>query len=194
MPNHASSGQVVGVQVGAVQPLRVADQSVMSGIRKHTVTGRVAVRALGLSGDEQADLTVHGGLAKAVYAYPLEHYEFWRASQRALGLSAELPYGSLGENLTVTGVLEESLYVGDTLHFPNCVLRVTQPRQPCYKFNAVMGDPKAGAKMLQSRLSGFYLAVDTPGSLAAGELFEVRPGPREMPLMTLFKGAKAKDG
>ena len=166
----------------------------MSGIRKHAITGRVAVRALGLAGDEQADLTVHGGLAKAVYAYPLEHYEFWRASQRALGLPAELPYGSLGENLTVSGVLEDSLYVGDTLHFPDCVLRVTQPRQPCYKFNAVMGDPKAGAKMLQNRLSGFYLAVDMPGSLAAGESFEVRPGPRVMPLMTLFKGAKSKAG
>ena len=194
MPNHASSGQVVGVQVGAVQPLRVADQSVMSGIRKRAVAGHVVVRALGLSGDEQADLSVHGGLAKAVYAYPLEHYEFWRASQRALGLPAELPYGSLGENLTVSGVLEESLYVGDTLHFPDCVLRVTQPRHPCYKFTAVMGDPKAGAKMLQNRLSGFYLAVDVPGSLAAGESFEVRPGPREMPLMSLFKGARSKDG
>lgn len=181
---------MLSVQVGAVRPLAVGDERVMSGIRKHAVTGRVAVRALGLAGDEQADLSVHGGLAKAVYAYPLEHYDFWRASQRALGLPAELPHGSLGENLTVTGVLEESLYVGDTLHFPDCVLRVTQPRQPCYKFNAVMGDPKAGAKMLQSRLSGFYLAVDVPGSLAAGESFEVRPGPREMPLMSLFKAAK----
>jgi MOSC domain-containing protein YiiM len=178
--------------VGTTQPLQVGDQWVVSGIRKHTVTGRVAVRALGLNGDEQADLTVHGGLSKAVYAYPLEHYEFWRASQRSLGLPAELPYGSLGENLTVSGVREESLHVGDTLHFPDCVLRVTQPRHPCYKFNAVMGDPKAGAKMLQSRLSGFYLSVDTPGSLAVGESFEVRPGPREVPLMALFKAEKSK--
>ncbi len=192
MSIHASWGQVVGVQVGTVQPLRVGDQSVMSGIRKHSVTERASVRALGLNGDEQADLTVHGGLAKAIYAYPREHYPFWRASQQALGLPAQLPYGSLGENLTVSGVLEESLYVGDTLHFPDCVLRVTQPRQPCYKFNAVMGDPKAGAKMLQSRLSGFYLAVETGGSLAAGESFEIRAGPREMPLMTLFRAAASK--
>ena len=180
------------MQVGKAQPLPVGDQSVMSGIRKHSVTERVSVRALGLAGDEQADLTVHGGLAKAIYAYPLEHYEFWRASQRTLGLPAGLPYGSLGENLTVTGVLEDSLYVGDTLHLPDCVLRVTQPRHPCYKFNAVMGDPKAGAKMLQSRLSGFYLAVETEGSLAAGESFEVRAGPREMPLMTLFRAGRPK--
>jgi MOSC domain-containing protein YiiM len=186
-------GRVVGVQVGAIQQLQVGDRSVMSGIRKHSAIGRVALRALGLAGDEQADLTVHGGLGKAVYAYPLEHYGFWRASQRALGLPAELPHGSLGENLTVTGVLEESLYVGDTLHFPDCVLRVTQPRSPCYKFNAVMGDPKAGARMLQSRLSGFYLAVEMPGSLAAGESFEVRPGPRETPLMALFAVPKTKN-
>jgi len=194
MNTMSNKGQVVGVQVGRVQPLAVGDERVMSGIRKRAVTGRVAVRPLGLGGDEQADLSVHGGLAKAVYAYPLEHYEYWRASQRALGLPAEMPHGSLGENLTVTGVLEESLYVGDTLHFPDCVLRVTQPRQPCYKFNAVMGDPKAGAKMLQSRLSGFYLAVDAPGSLAAGESFEVHPGPRETPLMTLFKGSRSRNG
>jgi len=178
--------------VGTAQPLQVGDQWVVSGIRKHTVTGRVPVRALGLDGDEQADLTVHGGLSKAVYAYPLEHYDFWRRSQRALGLPDELPCGSLGENLTVSGILEDSLFVGDTLIFPDCVLRVTQPRHPCYKFNAVMGDPKAGAKMLQSGLSGFYLSVDTPGSLAVGESFAVHPGPREVPLMTLFKAARSK--
>lgn len=116
MSHQVPRGRVVGVQVGKVQPLTVGDHSVMSGIRKHAVTERVPVRALGLVGDEQADLTVHGGLAKAIYAYPLEHYPFWRASQQALGLPAELPHGSFGENLTVTGVLEEWLYVGDTLH------------------------------------------------------------------------------
>jgi len=104
MTNPASRCQVVGVQVGTVQPLQVGhDLWEMSGIRKHAVAGRVAVRALGLQGDEQADLTVHGGLSKAVYAYPLEHYEFWRAEQRAVGLSGDLPYGSLaaGESFEV---------------------------------------------------------------------------------------------
>ena len=184
---------MVGVQVGTVQPLQVGhDLWEMSGIRKHAVAGRVAVRALGLQGDEQADLTVHGGLSKAVYAYPLAHYEFWRAEQRAVGRSGDLPYGSLGENLTVTGVLEESLFVGDTLHFPDCVLRVTQPRAPCHKFIAVMQDRKAALKMMQSGLSGFYLAVDVPGSLAAGESFEVHRGPRETPLMTLFMAGRSR--
>lgn len=100
---------VLSVQVGAAQPLQVGDHSVMSGIRKQPVQGPVEVRALGLAGDEQADPTVHGGLAKAVYAYPIEHYLFWREHRLALGLPADLPYGSLGENLTISGVLEESL-------------------------------------------------------------------------------------
>jgi MOSC domain-containing protein YiiM len=193
MSNPESRCQVVGVQVGTAQPLQVSDERwEMSGIRKHGVAGRIAVRSLGLVGDEQADLTVHGGLSKAVYAYPLEHYEFWRAEQRALDLAGALPYGSLGENLTITGLLEESLYVGDALRFPDCVLRVTQPRAPCHKFIAVMRDPKAAVKMMQSRFSGFYLAVETPGSLAAGEFFEVRPGPRETPLMALFMAGRPR--
>jgi MOSC domain-containing protein YiiM len=186
--------QLLGIQVGAVQPLQAGDQRVMSGFRKHPMRGPVAVSALGLAGDEQADLTVHGGLAKAVYAYPIEHYAFWREHRSSLGLSTDLPYGSLGENLTLSSVLEASLYVGDELRFPNCVLRVTQPRGPCYKLNAAMDDPTAVRTMAQSGYSGFYLAVDVPGSLTAGQDFEVVAGPRETPLMTLFKSIRAKVG
>lgn len=186
--------QLLGVQVGAVQPLQAGDRRVMSGIRKHAVHGPVAVGALGLAGDAQADPTVHGGLAKAVYAYPVEHYAFWREHRRALGLSGDLPYGSLGENLTLSGVLEESLYVGDQLRFPDCVLRVTEPRGPCYKLNAAMGDATAVRTMARSGLSGFYLAVDQPGSIAAGQAFEIVAGPRETPVMELFKAARAKLG
>jgi MOSC domain-containing protein YiiM len=184
--------QLLGIQVGAVQPLQVGDQRVMSGFRKHATRGPVAVSALGLAGDEQADLTVHGGLAKAVYAYPIEHYAFWREHRSALGLSTDLPYGSLGENLTLSGVLEASLYVGDELRFPDCVLRVTQPRGPCYKLDAAMGDPTAVRTMAQSGYCGFYLANDVPGSLTAGQAFEVVAGPRETPLMTLFRSIRAK--
>jgi len=88
----------------------------------------------------------------------------------------------VGENLTLSGVLETSLYVGDELRFPDCVLRVTQPRRPCYKLNAVMDDPTAVRTMAQSGLSGFYLAVDVPGSLMAGQAFEVIAGPRRSTL------------
>jgi len=184
--------RVLGVQVGAVQPLPVGDQQVMSGFRKQPVDGPVTVGALGLAGDEQADLTVHGGLAKAVYAYPVEHYAFWRAHRSVLGLSTDQPHGSLGENLTLSGVLEASLYVGDQLRFPDCVLRVTQPRGPCYKLNAAMGDPTAVRTLAQSGFSGVYRAVDVPGSIAAGQAFEVVAGPRQTPVMELFKAVRAK--
>jgi MOSC domain-containing protein YiiM len=184
--------RVLGVQVGAAQLLDAGERQVLSGIRKRAVTGPVAVGTLGLAGDEQADLAVHGGPAKAVYAYPVEHYAFWREHRCALGLSTELPYGSLGENLTVDGVLEEGLYVGDELRFPDCVLRVTQPRRPCYKLNAAMGDATAVRTLAQHGLTGFYLTVDVPGSLAAGQAFEIVAGPRETPLMALFSAARAK--
>jgi MOSC domain-containing protein YiiM len=182
--------RLLGLQTGRVAPLAAGDREVMSGIHKRSARGPVAVGALGLAGDEQADPTVHGGLAKAVYAYPVEHYAFWREQRRALGLPEELPHGSLGENLTVQGVLETSLFVGDTLRFPNCELRVTQPRGPCFKFAAYFGDPLAPRKMVQTGFCGFYLAVDRPGSLEAGQTFELREGPRETPLMQLFPSSR----
>ena len=181
--------RLLGVQAGPVAALAAGEREVMSGIHKRPVTGPVAVSALGLAGDEQADLTVHGGLSKAVYAYPIEHYAYWREQRRALGLADDLPYGSLGENLTVQGVLEADLFVGDVLRFPDCELRVTQPRKPCYKFAAFFGDPLAPKKMVQTGYSGFYFAVDRPGLIAAGQAFELVTGPRTTPLMTLFPKA-----
>lgn len=184
--------RVISVQVGSVQLLQVADRQVLSGIRKHPVRDSVAVTAMGLASDESADPTVHGGLAKAVYAYPLEHYAFWQEHRRSAGLATDLPYGSLGENLTITGLLETSLYVGDTLVFPDCVLRVTQPREPCYKFDAVMGGANPARAMIRSGFSGFYLAVDTPGSVMAGQEFSVVPGPRDTPFMALLKRGRGR--
>jgi MOSC domain-containing protein YiiM len=184
--------QLLGVQVGQVRPLDVGDREVLSGIRKQAIRGAVAVNALGLAGDEQADPTVHGGLVKAVYAYPVEHYAFWREYRRTAGLPDDLPHGSLGENLTITGLLEVALYVGDRLSFPDFELRVTQPREPCFKFNAVMGGPNAARAMTRSGHSGFYLAVDTPGTLAAGQAFSVIPGPRQMPLTALLKPGRGR--
>ncbi|MFO1395027.1 MAG: MOSC domain-containing protein [Steroidobacteraceae bacterium] len=177
---------LLGVQVGRVAPLLAGEREVMTGIVKRAVAGPVAVGPLGLDGDEQADLTVHGGLAKAVYAYPVEHYPYWSGKRRALGLDPDLAHGALGENLTVTGVLERDLYVGDVLRFAACELRVTQPRRPCYKFVAHFGDPQAARSMLETGYCGFYLAVDRPGRLSAGEAFELVPGPRDVALMTLF--------
>jgi MOSC domain-containing protein YiiM len=184
--------RLLGVQVGSVSPLAVGEREVMSGIHKRPVTGQVAVGALGLAGDEQADLTVHGGLSKAVYGYPVEHYAYWREQRRALGFEDHLPYGSLGENLTVQGLLESGLYVGDILRFPECELRVTQPRKPCYKFAAFLGDPLAPKKMVQTGYCGFYFAVDRSGHIEAGQAFELVSGPRQTPLMALFPPASGR--
>jgi MOSC domain-containing protein YiiM len=151
---------------------------------------RIAVQALGLEGDEQADPTVHGGLSKAVYAYPHEHYAFWqtvRAQASQQGWDEALPHGMLGENLTLSGLLEGEAYIGDVLRFPDCVLAISEPRQPCYKFAAVMGFPQVVKLMAQSGYCGYYLSVRQPGTIAAGEHFELIPGPREVGISELFK-------
>ena len=132
----------------------------LSAIGKQPVTGPVALGRLNLEGDEQADLSVHGGLDKAVYAYPAAHYAFWQSQRRERGVSLfdeDLPPGFMGENLTVEGPLEHEVYVGDRLHFPDCVLRITAPREPCYKFNVVMGFAQAGRTMAQRGNCGYYL-------------------------------------
>ena len=128
------------VNVGTARRLKVGERSVLTAIGKTSVTGPVAVGPLGLAGDEQADLSVHGGLAKAVYAYPAAHYAFWQAQRRERGVSLfdeALPPGFMGENLTIDGPLEHEVFVGDEWHFPDCVLCVAAPREPCFKFNAV---------------------------------------------------------
>ncbi len=179
-------GRVLSVQVGTSRFLRVGERTLRSAIRKHAVQGPVGVALLGLAGDEQNDLSVHGGLSKAVYALPHQHLAWWSAQRQAAGVSlfdeAIVP-GQLGENLSLEGVDEQGLCLGDRLQFAGGVrLRVTEPRQPCAKFNAVMGYERAGKDMVLSGRCGFYLAVEVPGHLKAGEAFEVQPGSRETPV------------
>jgi MOSC domain-containing protein YiiM len=146
-------------------------------------------------GDEQADLSVHGGLEKAVYAYPQEHYGFWRSQREqagVAGIDSRLEPGAMGENLTLQGLLETDVWVGDVLRFAHCCLRVTQPREPCYKFNAAMGFNTAVRAMAETGFSGFYLSVDTPGTIKAGEPFELLPGPRHVGIPELINARKRK--
>jgi MOSC domain-containing protein YiiM len=176
-------GIVRSVNVGIARPLMAGGRRVLSGIGKQAASGPVAVARLGLAGDEQADLSVHGGLDKAVYAYPAEHAAFWQARRREHGVSLFdelLSGGFVGENLTLEGLLEPQVWVGDELHFPDCVLRVTAPREPCFKFNAVMGYPQAARDMVLAGCCGFYLAVDRPGSIEAGQGFTLVPGRRAL--------------
>lgn len=187
--------QLLSLNLGTIRPLTIDGRKFMTAIGKSPVAGVVPVGRLGLAGDEQSDLSVHGGLDKAVYAYPAQHYAGWQAQRRERGVSLfdeALPPGFMGENLTLQGLDEQQVWVGDELHFPDCVLRVTEPRQPCFKFNAVMGYAQAAKDMVRTGHSGWYLAVDQPGTLQAGQSFELRPGSRGVSIAQALAGKRLK--
>jgi MOSC domain-containing protein YiiM len=186
----ALSGTLQSLNVARATPVSINGRKVMTAIAKRAVEGRVAVLPHGLEGDEQADLSMHGGPGKAVYAYPTEHYAFWRTVRAQAGVSLwddALPPGSIGENLSLEGVVESQVWIGDVLRFPHCALAVSEPRTPCFKLDAAMGFKHASALMVQSTWCGFYLAVREPGTLAAGESFMLVPGPREVGIVELFR-------
>ena len=175
------SGQLLAIQTGQVRPLMVGGRKLVSAIGKTTVSGPIEVGVLGLAGDEQADLSVHGGLSKALYALPSEHLPWWQAQRQAQGATMfeeTLAPGYLGENLSLQGLLEQDLFIGDRLDFGDVIFRITQPREPCGKFNAVMGYALAAKDMVQSGRCGFYLAVEQAGFLQAGATCQVLAGAR----------------
>ena len=193
--SQAATGRVRSVNIGAARRLQMHGRSVLTAIGKQAVHGVVPVGRLGLLGDEQADLSLHGGLDKAVYAYPHEHYVYWQTQRRAHSVSLfdeVLAAGFMGENLTLEGLLESDVWVGDELHLRHCVLRVTEPRHPCGKFNTVMGYAQASSDMATALCSGFYLAVDQPGPVSAGEAFTVVPGRRSLSIAQAFAAKRAK--
>lgn len=183
--------EILSINRSTVQTLMTPSGPVASAIRKRSVDGPVAVHDLGLEGDAQADLRVHGGPAKAVYAYPSEHYPVWQTLRAQAGLAGfddSLPWGALGENLSLRGLVESQVWAGDRLVFDGgVVLQVTEPRQPCFKFNATMGFKQAAKMMAQSGFCGFYLAVLTPGTLRSGAAFALEPGPRALSIPELFR-------
>ena len=130
--------------------------------------GPVQLRALNLDGDRQADLGVHGGPYKAVYAYPSEHYPFW---QQELP-STDLPYGMFGENFTTDGLIEGELHIGDRLQVGSAIVMVRQPRTPCYKLAAKFQRDDILERFLLSGRSGFYFSVEQEGTVAAGDSIE----------------------
>ena len=187
--------QVVSVNTARVEHfLSTQGRALDSAIRKRARSGPVAVGPLGLDGDEQADLSVHGGLSTAVYAYPQEHYEFWTTVRGQAQVAGPLQPGDMGENLTLTGLLESQVWIGDRLCFAGCELVVSEPRYPCFKFNAHMGFGQAAKLMAQSGYCGFYLAVKREGRIEAGEAFELIAGPREVGIVELFKSKMRKGG
>lgn len=188
--NTSNNMKLISVNVARVGPL-IADasnerQPILTGIHKRPTAGRVQVGALGIAGDEQADLSLHGGLDKAVYAYPIEHYKFWngQCAANVKRVQDDLPLvpGTFGENLTIEGVLESDVWIGDRLHIGDVVLQVTEPRHPCFKLNIKLGFSHASKIMVQSGYSGFYLRVVQAGTLAAGDAVTLVPGSRDLAL------------
>lgn len=163
------TGRIVSVNVGPVREVESEGKTVRTGIYKSPVAGPVRVGKLNLDGDGQADSQVHGGAAKAVYAYPSEHYAYWR---EALGL-AELGWGAFGENLTTLGLDEAEVRVGDRLRVGTVELEVTKPRFPCFKLGIRFSGADMIQRFLRSGRTGFYLAVVREGRLAAGDAVQV---------------------
>jgi MOSC domain-containing protein YiiM len=160
-----STARVVSVNVGLPRGVPWRGRTVQTAIFKEPVDGRVAVRRDNLAGDRQGDLSVHGGPAKAVYAYPAGHYAPWEAE-----LGTPLSWGAFGENLTVAGLpLEDEVHVGDRLAVGSALLAVTQPRLPCFKLGIRFGRKDVIARMLASGRTGWYLAIVEEGDVAAGD-------------------------
>jgi len=163
--------KVVSVNVGLPREVISRGEAVLTSIFKEPVAGRVRVETLNLVGDRQSDLTVHGGAEKAVYVYPSEHYAFWREELPGV----DLPWGSFGENLTVEGLAEDRVRIGDEIAIGSAVFVVTQPRMPCYKLGIRFGRMDMVKRFLKSGRSGFYLSVSSEGELGAGDLITLTP-------------------
>jgi len=162
--------KVVSVSVGLPKIVQTPNEGfVTTAIFKEPVSGRVKVNEFNLEGDAQADLRVHGGWSKAVYAYPEEHYKYWRSELPG----TELTYANFGENLNTQGLLETEIYIGDRLRIGTAEFVITEPRMPCYKLGIRFNRKDILRRFLQSRRSGFYLAVEKTGDLAAGDDIEI---------------------
>jgi MOSC domain-containing protein YiiM len=195
--------KLISINAGKVVPLFTNQHPdhavVMSGIKKSSISNidqanPVDINTLGVMGDEQADLSVHGGLEKAIYVYPHEHYPFWNALlSRELKTPFDLQPGAMGENFTITGLLEADVFVGDRLQIGDLEFIVTKLREPCFKFNAKMRYKGAAKAMLQSGHCGWYMRVITPGTLIAGSQISHRPGKQETAIADQVRAIAKRD-
>ena len=195
--------KLISINAGKVAPLFTNQHQdrtmVMSGIKKNSMShtdkpSPVEINALGVIGDEQADPTVHGGIEKAIYVYPHEHYPFWNALlSRELKTPIDLQPGAMGENFTITGLLEVDVFVGDTLQIGDLEFIVTKLREPCFKFNAKMRYKGAAKAMLQSGYCGWYMRVITPGKLMAGSKIHRLAGKQETAIADQVRAILKRD-
>ena len=161
--------KLLSINVGLPREIEWNGRMVRTSIFKSPVSGQIRVAQLNLEGDQQSDLSVHGGIDKAVYAYPSEHYSFWRNELPGLDLS----HGAFGENFTTTGLLEEDVHIGDRFRVGSAEFMVTQPRMPCFKLGIRFNRPDIVKRFLQSGRTGFYFAVLKEGEVTAGDSIEL---------------------
>jgi MOSC domain-containing protein YiiM len=161
--------RVVSLSVGLPREVEWDGHTIRTSIFKEPVDRRLRVSTLNIEGDQQSDLTVHGGVDKAVYAYPAEHYEHWRRELRGM----DLPWAVFGENLTIEGLLEGEVRIGDRFRVGSAEFAVTQPRMPCYKLGIRFGRMDMLKRFLQSGRTGFYFAVTTEGEVGPGDSIEL---------------------
>src|SRR5262249_53351272 len=157
--------KLISLNTGRPRDVEVHGRTVRTSIWKSPRAGRLHVAALNIDGDEQSDLSVHGGTYKAVYCYPSEHYDYWRHELP----QAELPWGAFGENLTTEGLLETDVRIGDRLEIGTAQFVVTQPRQPCFKLGIRFGREDMVKRFVVSGRSGFYVRVAREGDIASGD-------------------------
>jgi MOSC domain-containing protein YiiM len=161
--------KLLSVNVGLPREIEWKGKLVRTSIFKTPVQGRVRVGKLNLDGDQQSDLSVHGGIEKAVYAYPSEHYPLWREELAG----RDLPWGVFGENFTTQGLLEETVRIGDRLRVGSAEFAVTQPRMPCFKLGIRFDRPDIVKRFLQSGRAGFYFSVLREGEVTAGDSIQL---------------------
>ena len=160
--------KLISVNVGLPREITVGGKVVRTSIWKNPVQGRVKVSKLNLDGDQQSDLSVHGGVDKAVYVYPSEHYSYWRTQLP----DVELPWGAFGENFTSEGIREEQTRIGDRMRVGSAEFMVTQPRMPCFKLGIRFNRRDMVKRFLASKRTGFYLAVILEGEVTNGDAIE----------------------
>ena len=160
--------KLISVNVGRPQDIIAGGKTVRTSIWKNPIQGRVHVSTLNLDGDQQSDLSVHGGVDKAVYLYPSEHYSYWRTQLPEV----DLPWGAFGENFTTDGILEDQVKIGDRIRVGSAEFMVTQPRMPCYKLGIRFNRRDMVKRFLESKRSGFYLAVLGEGEVEQGDAIQ----------------------
>ena len=161
--------RLVSVNIGHPREVIYKGKTVTTGIFKEPVEGRIRLRTLNLDGDRQADLSVHGGPSKAIYAYPIEHYEYWHEQLPGV----DLPWGMFGENFMTEGLREDSVNIGDRFRIGSAEVMVTEPRLPCYKLAAKFGRDDIIKRFLHSGRTGFYFAVMQEGEVGTGDGIEL---------------------